>query len=140
MRRRLSVHRGIDGQDHLLDAIDRDPFNEAWEVQVLGTYAVERRQGSAQHMIARAENSGAFERPEIGHRLDDDERVAVAPLIPAQSARIAGIGIATGAAGHDFFARNPQSIGKRREKFLALAYQMQRGAARRAWAKPRQTR
>ena len=63
MRRRLSVDRGIDGEDHLGDAIGRDPFNEACEVQVLGAYAVERRQGSAQHMIARAENSGAFERP-----------------------------------------------------------------------------
>ena len=60
---------------------------------------------SAEHMIARAQNSGAFERPEIGDRLDDDERVAVAPFVPAQGARIAAIDVAADAARHDSFMR-----------------------------------
>ena len=95
---------------------------------------------AAEHVIARANRAGALQRPEIGDRLDDDEHIRVAPLIAADRAGIERIDIAAVRADEDLLARGLHRVGERRQQFLALADEMQRGAARRARAEARQAR
>ena len=77
MRGRLPLDGGVEREDHLLDVIRPNPLDKAGEVQILGADAIERRQGAAEHMIAHIQNLRTFERPEIGDRLDDDQRLRI---------------------------------------------------------------
>ncbi len=53
MRSRLAIDRGVDRQHDLLDRIIGDAADEAFQVEIIGADAVQRRQGAAENVIAR---------------------------------------------------------------------------------------
>src|SRR6266853_288747 len=57
----LALDRGIERQDKLLAGLQ--PPDEAVDVEILGPHPVDRRQGSAEHVITAPESPGAFQCP-----------------------------------------------------------------------------
>ena len=92
MRGGLALDGGVQRQDQFLAGFDAG--DEPVDRQILGTDPVERRQGSAEHVIPAAKGAGALERPEIGQILDDADRGTVAPRVAADGARLDGVEIA----------------------------------------------
>src|ERR1700733_3983130 len=136
----LPIDSGIHREDDFFDPLFGDSLDEVGQVEIFRTDAVERRQGSAKYVIAGAQGAGALERPEIGAAFNNDEQFRIAPAVAADRARVATVDMAANRADGDAGARDRESVAERAEKFLALADEMQSGAAGRAWSEPRQAR
>jgi hypothetical protein len=91
-------------------------------------------------MIFGAQDAGALQGPEIADRLDHDDHAGVPARVGADAAGIGRVDIAADRTGDDFFLGDAHGLGQRPEQFLALADEMQRGAARRARPEPGQAR
>ena len=112
----------------------------AGQVEIGRADAVERRQGAAEHVIARPRGARPLQRPKIADRFDDDQRRRVAPLIRADRAGIARVDIAADRAGQDALVSDAHRIGEGREQRFALADEVKRDAARRTRPQSRQAR
>ena len=111
MRRRLAVDRGVDGEDHLPDAAFRDAPDQFRNVEVVRPDAVERRQRASEHVVLGGKDPGALQRPEIADRLHHHDFFRIAARIGANGAGVAGVDIAAGRAGDDFFLGLPGTTG-----------------------------
>ena len=76
MRGRLPIDGGVEREDHFLDVIvPRPARTRLARFRSFGPMPSSGDKSAAEHMIARTQNFRAFERPKIGDRLDDDERL-----------------------------------------------------------------
>jgi hypothetical protein len=128
----LALDRGVDGEDDLVNAAGRDTGNQLPDAKILRADAVERRQRAAQHVIARVDDRGALQRPEIGNVLDDDDGRRIPPRILADGAGIAGVDVAAGRADDDRIDGDVHGLRQRDEKLVLLLDEMERGAAGRS--------
>jgi hypothetical protein len=69
MRSRLTLQRGIHGEDNFVDPTGSDACDQCVDAQILWRNAIQRREPPAQHMIAAGEQAGAVERPKVRHFL-----------------------------------------------------------------------
>src|SRR5262245_10529281 len=139
MRGGLTLDRGVEREQHLFDARRASALDQLGDRPVSRPHAVEPRERAANHVIEPVEHASALERPEIADLLDHADQRAVAALVPAQRARVDGIDVATGLAGHDAIMRFGERGGERREQLLLLLDEMQRRASGGAGAEARQT-
>ena len=89
-------------------------------------------------MIRPLEGRRAFQRPQVGNVLNDADHRTVTALIGADSTRVGRIQVAAGAAGANRYRRICHRGGERLEQDVFALDQMQRGAAGRSRAEPRQ--
>src|SRR3984893_1506006 len=135
MRGGLALDRGIERQDELLTGLEAP--DQALDVEILGPHPVERRQGSAEHVVTASEGSGAFQCPEISKVFDDADRPIVALRVAADRAGQDGIEIAANWAGPHRLGRLGECRCERLEQALPPLEEVQRRAPRRARAEPR---
>ena len=86
-RRRLAG-RGRVGGDHDFAHAGpvRDPAEQLADVQVLGVDTVDRRQRSAEHVVAAVELARALDRDHVAGLLDHADRVGLAAVVLADAA------------------------------------------------------
>src|ERR1700738_1488300 len=65
MRRGLPIDSGIERKDDLRDRVILRARYQRLDCEILRANAVKRRKRTAQHVVARVERMGAFERPQI---------------------------------------------------------------------------
>ena len=106
----LTLHRGVESQQHLLDR-RRGALDQPGDVELLGAHAVERRKMSAEHVVVRLHHAGPLERPQIPDFLDHHDQARIAAGIPADGAGVHRIDIAAVAALHDLCCRLVQRCG-----------------------------
>jgi hypothetical protein len=70
MRRRLALYRGVQREQDFFHLGRARAFDQLGDGEVLGPNAVERRQGSAKHVIEPVQHVRALERPQIADLLD----------------------------------------------------------------------
>ncbi len=87
------VHRGrlarggrVGGHHDLAHAAGLDTLDQLLDAQVLGIHPVDRRQRTAEHVVAAAELVGALDRDHVARLLHDADHLAVAPLVLADPA------------------------------------------------------
>jgi hypothetical protein len=135
VRGSLAFDRRIQGQDQFLARFQSG--NQAVDRQILGADAVERRQGSAQHVIAAAKGAGAFERPKIREILDDADDAVFTPGVAADRTGLDRVEIAADRARANRLGRFGQRRSERRQKAFPPLDQVQRRAPSRAGAEAR---
>src|SRR6185437_8398206 len=135
----LALDRRVQREQHLFDLRIARPLDQLGDAQILGAYAVERRQRAAEHVIKPVEHAGALERPEVSHLLHHTDERAVARRIAAERARALRVDVAANLASEDGVAR----LGKRRcegdKQLLLLLDERKRSAPCRTGTKPRQS-
>jgi hypothetical protein len=136
----LALDRGVHCQDHFAHATLGDAPDQARQIEIGRTNAVERRKGAPKHMVARPGGARPLQSPKIADGLHDDERRRVAPLIRTDRAGIARVDIAADRTGQDALLRDAQRLGERRKQRLALTDEVERDAARRTRPQSRQAR
>ena len=94
VRGALTVDGRVQGKNDLADCRVVGTLDERVNRQIFGADAVERRQGSAEYVIAAVKSAGAFEGPQIRQILDDANDATVASGIAADFARIMAAEIA----------------------------------------------
>src|SRR5260370_33027361 len=137
MRRSLTLDRRVQSEDQFLarSKAGKEPLY----VEIVRADTIERRQGSAQHVITSAKSPGSFECPEIREIFDDADRRQVPLPIAADRARFDRIEVAADRARSDRFTCFGQRRRQRLEHALAPLYPMQHGTPCRLWAEARQT-
>ena len=126
----LAFDRRIQGQDQFLTRFQSG--NQALDRQILGADAVERRQGSAEDVIAAAKSAGAFERPKIREIFDDADDALFTPGVAANRTGLDRVEIAADRAGANRLGRFGQRRSERRQQALPPLDQVQRRAPSRA--------
>src|SRR5215468_9799138 len=84
VRRRLTLHGGVEGKQHLLDRWGC-PRDDPHDVELFRSDTVERREVAAEHVVEGVDHAGPLERPQIGDFLDHHDEAAIAPRILADS-------------------------------------------------------
>ena len=107
-----------------------DPRHKLLDVELIWTDAVERRQRSAEHVVARAHRAGALQRPEVGHILDNDQRGAIPAHIGTNGAGIGRVDIAAGRTNAHFLGRIGHGAGQRHQQLFLFLDHMKGGAPR----------
>ena len=77
-----------------VDPATLDTLQQLADREVLGPHTVERRQATAEHVIAAGEQLGPIERPEVGDVLDHAELARIATRVGADRARVLGVDVA----------------------------------------------
>src|ERR1700759_1058517 len=88
-RGRLAGGGRVGGDDHLPNravGVSVNPLVELGDLQVLGVHPVDRRQRTAQHVVAAGELVGAFDGDDVGGLLDHADELRVAALVGADAA------------------------------------------------------
>jgi hypothetical protein len=127
----LAVDGGIERKNDFRHGCFVRARNQRFDREVLRTDTVERRQRSAEHMIAAVYRMCTLERPEISNIGDDDDDGSIALGIGADGAGILRVDIAADLAYFDFFHRRLERGGERSHQQFAFFYEMQRRAPRR---------
>src|SRR5437763_1730732 len=65
VRGRLAFDGGVDGKDHFADAALGDAPDQAREIEIGWTDAIERRESAAKHMVARPRSPRPLQSPKI---------------------------------------------------------------------------
>src|SRR5688572_21541325 len=81
--RRLPCGVGVGGDDYLFRPLLPDPLDELCYPQVLGLYAVERREGAAEHVVEAPVFVRALYRADVVGVLYHTDRAPVAPCVAA---------------------------------------------------------
>src|SRR5690606_34178782 len=96
----LPLDGSIDGQDDLVELTC--PFEQIVAGDVVGADAVEGGEDAAEDVVADGANTGAFQRPEVGHVFNHDQHAAFgAAGIGADGAGAGSIDITADFAGPD---------------------------------------
>ena len=98
MRRALALDRRAQRQDDFRHSGVAGALHQRIDGQVIRSDTIERRQDSAEHVIARIDGVCPLERPKIGDVRHDHDRRCIASRIGAQRARILRVDIAAAAA------------------------------------------
>src|SRR6476659_2192640 len=130
MRGGLTLHRRIQCEYQFL--VRPEPGKESLDIEIVRADAIERRQGSTQHVIASPESSGSLERPEVGKVFDDTNRHRVPLRVLADRARFDRVEIAADPARADRVRRLRQRRRQWFEEAFAPLNKMQRGTPGRA--------
>src|SRR5215471_3755618 len=88
----LALDCRIQREDQLLARLQ--PADQALDVEVVRANAVERGQGSAEHVIATAKGPRAFERPQVSEVFDDTDRRLIPLRVATYRTRLDCIEIA----------------------------------------------
>ena len=136
----LSIDSGIEREHELGDRRILSTRNKCIDREVLRADTIERRQGAAEHVVARIDGTGALERPEIRHIRDHDDDRRIAPWVGANGAGVATVNIPANFADLDLFQRGLDSRAQRRHDLLAFLDEKQRNPSRRAGPQSRQSR
>src|SRR5439155_1455851 len=110
-RRRLALDIGVGRQDDLGRLAALEPDQELLDLEVVGTDAVERRQGAEQHVVAPAVLARPLHRQEVVLLFDDAEQARVARGIGGDAAGGLGGDVEAGAAGADPLLQGPERLG-----------------------------
>jgi len=110
-RRRLALNVGIGGDDDFLDR-PIETRQQGFDVEIIGTDAVQRRQPASEDMIQGGEIFGFFKRDNVAGLLDDADDRPVAGLAGANGARVGFGNIAAGRARADFFLDDQDRFGQ----------------------------
>src|SRR5262245_19109345 len=97
----LALHVGIGGQDDLGDAARLQPRQQLADLDVVGTDAIQRGEGSEEHVVTAAVFTGALHGQEVVGLLHHAEHAVVAPGVGADAAGVLVGDVEAGPTGHD---------------------------------------
>src|SRR6516164_5522048 len=105
--------------------------------KIVRSAPIKRRKRAAEHVIARANDPGALQGPEIAHLLHHANERSIARAVGADRTRLLCVDVAAFLADRDLAGGVAQRARQRQKKLLALLDEMERRPARGPRAKPR---
>src|SRR6195952_1066565 len=85
---RVTLDVGIGRQDHLGDGAVGEPRHQLTDAELLGTDALQRRDRTAEHVVATAELTRPLDRDHVLRLLDDADQRGVTSVVGADAAQI----------------------------------------------------
>ena len=113
MRGGLPLDGGVQRQDHFGDIFTANAINKFRDPQFIGPDRIQRREASAQNVVAAFENLRPLHRPEIGDILHHAKFPRGAPLVATNIANIFGPNIAAVQTFLRGYRNRLHQIGKR---------------------------
>ena len=140
VRRRLAFDGRIEREQHFLDLAGGHPGEQARDVEPVRPDAVERRQMAAEDVIARVDDAGPLQRPQVADLLDDDDQRGIARSGPGRWYRASRCRYCRRWGTRQLLRRDVQRLRQRHQQVLTPFQQRQRRLAAGARTKARQAR